>query len=87
MVSAIPGISQELIANSGGIRYPLPIKPSIAVLPFDNMSGDPEQDYIADGISENIISTLSKIPDLLVISRNSTFVYKDRVHVFKNYLY
>ncbi len=55
---------------------PLPDKPSIAVLPFDNLSGDPEQEYLADGISENIISTLSKISKMLVIARNSTFTYK-----------
>ncbi len=55
---------------------PLPDKPSIAVLPFDNMSSDPDQEYFADGITEDIITTLSKIPDLFVISRNSTFTYK-----------
>jgi adenylate cyclase len=54
----------------------LPDKPSIAVLPFENMSSDPEQDYFSDGISEDIITDLSKIPNLLVIARNSTFVYK-----------
>lgn len=54
----------------------LPDKPSIVVLPFDNMSGDPEQAYFADGISEDIITTSSKIPDLFVIARNSTFTYK-----------
>jgi TolB-like protein/Tfp pilus assembly protein PilF len=54
----------------------LPDKPSIAVLPFDNMSGDPEQEYFVDGITEDIITTLSKIPDLFVIARNSTFTYK-----------
>ena len=53
-------------------------KPSIAILPFLNMSGDPEQDYFADGMSEEIITALSRIPDLVVISRNSTFVYKGR---------
>ncbi len=53
-------------------------KPSIAVLPFDNMSGDLEQEYFVDGISEDIITTLSKIPDLFVISRSSTFTYKGR---------
>jgi len=56
----------------------LPDKPSIAVLPFDNMSGDPEQEYVADGITEDIITALSKIPNLLVVARNSTFVYKGR---------
>ena len=49
----------------------LPDKPSIAVLPFDNMSGDPEQEYFSDGIAEDIITALSKIGDLFVIARNS----------------
>jgi adenylate cyclase len=56
----------------------LPDKPSIAVLPFDNLSSDPEQAFFADGITEDIITTLSKIPGLLVVARNSTFVYKGR---------
>jgi adenylate cyclase len=51
---------------------------SIAVLPFDNMSGDPEQEYFSDGISEDIITDLSKIGDLTVIARNSSFVYKGK---------
>ncbi len=55
---------------------PLSGKPSIAVLPFTNMSGDAEQEYFADGITEDIITTLSKIPGLAVIARNSTFAYK-----------
>ena len=54
----------------------LPDKPSIAVLPFDNMSGDPEQEYFADGIAEDIITALSKVHGLFVIARNSTFIYK-----------
>jgi adenylate cyclase len=53
-------------------------KPSIAVLPFDNMSGDPEQEYFADGITEDIITALSRFRSLLVIARNTSFVYKDR---------
>ncbi len=57
---------------------PLPDKPSIAVLPFDNMSGDPEQEYLADGISEDLITALSKIRWFFVIARNSTFTYKNR---------
>ena len=65
-------------ASVDKMAYPLPDKPSIAVLPFDNLSSDPEQGYIADGISENIISTLSKIPNLFVIARNSTFTYKGK---------
>jgi adenylate cyclase len=55
---------------------PLPDKPSIAVLPFDNMSGDPEQEYFVDGLTEDIITGLSRVKSLFVIARNSTFVYK-----------
>jgi adenylate cyclase len=55
---------------------PPPDKPSIAVLPFQNMSGDPEQEYFADGMVEDIITELSRIKGLLVIARNSTFTYK-----------
>src|ERR1700757_3661750 len=57
---------------------PLPDKPSIAVLPFANMSGDPEQEYFADGMVEEIITALSCIRWLFVIARNSTFTYKGR---------
>jgi TolB-like protein/Tfp pilus assembly protein PilF len=57
----------------------LPDKPSIAVLPFQNMSGDPEQDYFADGIVEEIITALSRFRELFVIARNSSFTYKNRV--------
>jgi adenylate cyclase len=56
----------------------LPEKPSIAVLPFQNMSGDPEQEYFADGIAEDVITLLSKSRGLFVIARNSTFTYKGR---------
>ena len=56
----------------------LPDKPSIAVLPFANMSGDPEQEYFSDGITSNIITALSRLHWFLVISRNSTFVYKSQ---------
>ncbi len=52
--------------------------PSIAVLPFDNMSGDPEQDYFSNGMTEDIITDLSKVPGLLVIARNSSFAYKGK---------
>ena len=55
---------------------PLPDKPSIAVLPFTNMSGDPEQEYFADGIAEDIITELSKFKTLFVIARNSSFAFK-----------
>jgi TolB-like protein/class 3 adenylate cyclase/tetratricopeptide (TPR) repeat protein len=57
---------------------PLPDKPSVAVLPFQNMSGDPEQEYFADGIVEEIITALSRFRHLFVIARNSTFTYKGR---------
>jgi adenylate cyclase len=57
------------------MAYPLPDKPSIAVLPFTNMSGDPEQDYIGDGLSENIISALSVSSQMFVMARNATFTY------------
>ncbi|HUB97167.1 MAG TPA: adenylate/guanylate cyclase domain-containing protein [Stellaceae bacterium] len=57
---------------------PLPDRPSIAVLPFQNMSGDPEQEYFADGIVEDIITALSRFRQLFVIARNSSFTYKGR---------
>jgi adenylate cyclase len=60
------------------MAYPLPDKPSIAVLPFDNMSGDPDQNYFSDGLTEEIITALSKVPYLFVIARNSTFAYKGK---------
>ncbi len=60
------------------MAYPLPDKPSIAVLPFENLSGDPKQEYLSDGISEAIISALSKVPRLFVIARNSSFTYKGK---------
>jgi adenylate cyclase len=56
----------------------LPDKPSIAVLPFQNMSGDPEQEYFADGVVEEIITALSRFRQLFVIARNSSFIYKGR---------
>jgi TolB-like protein len=59
-------------------RLALPDKPSIAVLPFQNMSGDPEQDYFADGMVEDIVTGLSRIKWLFVIARNSSFTYKGR---------
>ena len=60
------------------MAYSLPDKPSIAVLPFNNLSGNPEDQFIADGISESIITALSKTPKMFVISRNSTFTYKGK---------
>jgi len=63
---------------AGEIDLSLPDKPSIAVLPFDNMSGDPEQAYFADGIVEDIITELSRFQSLFVIARNTSFTYKGR---------
>jgi TolB-like protein len=57
---------------------PLPDKPSIAVLPFANMSGDPEQEYFVDGMVEKITTAISRLPWLFVIARNSSFTYKGR---------
>jgi adenylate cyclase len=65
-------------ASEEKMAFPLPDKPSIAVLPFDNMSGDPEQEYFSDGITEQIITGLSNIPKLFVMSRNATFTYKGK---------
>ena len=60
------------------MAFPLPDKPSVAVLPFTNMSGDPEQEYFADGITDDIITDLSKIRGLFVTARNSSFKYKGK---------
>jgi adenylate cyclase len=66
------------IASVEKMAFPLPEKPSIAVLPFANLSGDPSQDYLGDGTTENIITALSKISNLFVIARNSSFIYKGK---------
>jgi adenylate cyclase len=65
-------------ASKDRMALPLPDKPSIAVLPFVNMTGDPGQEFFCDGVSEDIITALSKVPRLLVIARNSTFTYKGK---------
>ena len=66
------------VASEEKMAFPLPDKPSIAVLPFVNMSGDPEQEYFSDGLTEEIITALSKVPQLFVIARNSSFTYKGK---------
>ena len=66
------------LADPAKMAFPLPDKPSIAVLPFDNMSGDPEQEYFADGMTDDLITDLSKVSGLFVIARNSVFTYKGR---------
>jgi TolB-like protein/class 3 adenylate cyclase/thioredoxin-like negative regulator of GroEL len=67
-------------ATAERMAYPLPDKPSIAVLPFANMSDDPSQAYFADGMTEDLITDLSKVSGLFVIARNSTFAYKGKSH-------
>jgi TolB-like protein len=72
------GPSKPTADGAANPPLPLPDKPSIAVLPFQNMSGDPEQEYFADGMVEEIITALSRIRWLFVIARNSSFTYKGR---------
>jgi adenylate cyclase len=65
-------------ASIANMAYPLPADPSIAVLPFDNMGKNSDEEYFSDGITEQIIASLSKVPYLFVVARNSTFTYKGR---------
>jgi TolB-like protein/class 3 adenylate cyclase len=85
LVRAAPEPGQDALAGSvslpvagSGLPLPLPDKPSIAVLPFTNLSGDPEQDYFADGMVEEIITGLSRIRWIFVIARNSSFAYRGK---------
>jgi adenylate cyclase len=73
---AVGGNDSKVTPTESAPALPLPDKPSIAVLPFVNMSGDPEQEYFADGMVEEIITALSRIRWLFVIARNSSFTYK-----------
>jgi adenylate cyclase len=73
-----PGLAAQAPNKAVTKHLPLPDKPSIAVLPFQNMSGDPEQEYFADGMVEDIITALSRFGELFVIARNSSFAYKGR---------
>jgi adenylate cyclase len=73
-----PGQAGKVIGREKLEPKHFPDKPSIAVLPFDNLSGDPRQESIADGVAENITTTLAKIPELFVIARNSAFEYKGK---------
>jgi len=72
------GPASVKVASTEKMAFPLPDKPSIAVLPFVNISKDPKQDPITDGMTEEIINALSKVPEVFVIARNSTFVYKGK---------
>ena len=76
--SVIRGDAPAPRSISSGCEPSLPDKPSIAVLPFANMSGDPGQEYFADGITEDIITELSRFHELFVVARNSTFTYKGK---------
>ena len=70
--------SSILAEHRGSPPLELPSKPSIAILPFENLSADPEQEYFSDGIAEDVITALSRFHDLFVIARNSSFVYRGR---------
>jgi TolB-like protein len=86
-IQTIPGRGYRFVATvtagiagrrSVGLSPALPDKPSVAVLPFVNMSSDSEQEFLADGIAEDVITTMSRYPSLFVIARNSSFTYKGR---------
>jgi TolB-like protein/Tfp pilus assembly protein PilF len=77
-LSLRPPTTTASIPPAQSPALPLPDKPSIAVLPFANMSGDREQEYFSDGITDDIIAALSRLPGLFVIDRNSTFTYKGK---------
>ncbi len=76
--SIASGASASTVTPSAAVTLPRPDKPTIAVLPFINMSGDAEQDYFADGMVEDIITALSRFRNLFVIARDSSFTYKGR---------
>jgi hypothetical protein len=70
--------SATVAAQAADAPLALPDKPSIAVLPFQNMSGDPEQEYFTDGITEDVMTELARFRSLFVIARNSSFTYKGK---------
>jgi adenylate cyclase len=81
-VVIMAGVAALLVAVAGGFfawqKFSAPSRPSVAVLPFANLGGDPSQDYFADGITEDLITDLAKLSGLDVIARNSVFAYKDK---------
>src|SRR5690349_20247381 len=76
--AGVSGSVERALVQGTGEALPLPDKPSIAVLAFTNMSGDPDQEYFSDGIADDIITELSRSRSLFVIARNSSFTYKGR---------
>ncbi len=76
--ASIPPPSPAAVPFVQSSALPFPDKPSIAVLPFANVSGDPAQEYFSDGVTDQLITDLSKLPDLFVIDRNSSFTYKGK---------
>src|SRR5262245_26588507 len=73
-----PGVRSDPVSETGAVLLPLPDRPSIAVLPFANMSGDPEQEYFADGMVDDILMALSRVRWLFVMARQSSFLYNVR---------
>ena len=73
-----PAAGGDIAANELSAILPLPDKPSVAVLPFTNMIGEPDQEFFSDGIAEDVITALSHYPSLFIIARNSCFTYKGR---------
>ena len=73
-----PGRRASGRLSTPGAPKPIPDRPSVVVLPFNNMSGDPEQEYFSDGITEDIITDLSKMSGLFVVARNTAFTYKGK---------
>ena len=77
-MSTLCAASSRAADPDGSKAFPLPDRPSIAVLPFDNMGHDREDEYLADGIVEDITAALSRVRSFFVIARNSTFTYKGK---------
>ena len=79
-----PWLPKDEPTSAANMAFPLPDKPSIAVLPFNNMSNDPSQEYFVDGMTEDLITDLAKIESLFVIARNTVFTYKNKSVVVPN---
>ena len=77
-IVTVPRVGYRLMRGDVPAAAAAPMLPSLAVLPFQNMSSDPQQDYFVDGVVEDIITALSRFKSFAVVSRNSSFVYKGR---------